>query len=70
VNQQNPLIDAPNNQVLAAPLERGDASSGESGRNEVGIVRSRETRVVDGRMLDHRTNEHRLQVAPYGLDLR
>ena len=69
VDQENATALEPNNQVLAAPLERLDALADELGRDLGRILWPRQPRVFDLDVLEAPSVEHRLEPAPNRLDL-
>jgi hypothetical protein len=70
VNQENTTALEPNNQILAASLERRDTLAGELGRHLGRIFGSRQARVFDVDVLEPAADEHRLEAAADRLDLR
>ena len=69
MDQENATALEPNNQILAAPLERRDALARELGRHLGRILRTRQPRVVDLDVLEAASDEHRLEPAANRLDL-
>src|SRR3954452_8726374 len=69
VNQENPTALEPDNQILAAPLDGGDALTLELGRDLQRLERPDEPRVGDLHALEASTDEHRLELAADRLDL-
>ncbi len=70
VDQENATSLEPNNQILAATLDRCDALALELGRHLGRLVRTHEARIVDAHLLEAPTDEHRLELPPDALDLR
>jgi hypothetical protein len=69
VNQENPTALEPNNQILAATVQRSDALAGELGRHLGRILGARQAWVGDVDVLEAAPDEHRLETAPDRLDL-
>jgi hypothetical protein len=69
VNQEYTTALEPNNQILAAALDRRDPLSLELGGHSGGVEGPSEARVVDVDALETAPNELRLQSSPDGLDL-
>jgi hypothetical protein len=69
VNQQRPSRPEPDNQVLAAPLERENSFALELPRNVGGIARPRQARVGDVDALEPPTLEKRCKPCADRLDL-
>jgi hypothetical protein len=70
VNEENPTALETNNEILAAPLDGGDALSIELGRHLGGVVGTDKTRVFDSDAVEAATDERRLELSPDALDLR
>jgi hypothetical protein len=70
VAQENAAALESNDEILTAPSERSDAFPLELGRHRVGLVRTDETRVVDGDSLEATADERRLELPADALDLR
>src|SRR5215208_8128194 len=69
VDQENATALEPNNQILAAPLERFDALADELGRDLGRVLWPRQPRVFDLDVLEAASDEHRLEPAANRLDL-
>ena len=69
VNQENATGFEPNNQILAAAIERCDPFSLEFGGHSGGVERPSEARVVDLDALEAAADELRLEPCPDRLDL-
>jgi hypothetical protein len=69
VDQENATGFEPNNQILAAAIERRDPLSLELGGHSGGIGGPGEARVVDLDLLDPAAHELRLEPRTDGLDL-
>ena len=69
VDQERAARLEPDDQVLAAPLDRGDALALELGRDLVRVVRPHEPRVVDLDALEAPPVEHGREPRADGLDL-
>src|SRR5579862_2609762 len=70
VDQENPTALEPNNQILAATLDRCHALAFELGRYLGRLVRTHEAQVVDDHALEAPADEHRLELPADALDLR
>src|SRR5207248_640121 len=70
VNQENPTALEPNNQILAAPLDRCDAFAFELSRHLGRLIGTDETHVVDAHALEAPTDERGLELPADALDLR
>ena len=70
VDQENPTALEPNNQILAATLDRCDALAFQLGRHLGRLVRTHEARIVDAHLLEAPTDERRLELPADALDLR
>ena len=70
VDQENTTALEPNNQILAAPLDRRDALAFQLGRHLGRLVRAHEARVVDPHLLEAAPDERRLELPADALDLR
>jgi hypothetical protein len=70
VDQQNTTALEPNNQILAAPIDRRDTLTLELGRHLGGVVGADEPRVVDEHALEAATDEHRSELRADALDFR
>ena len=68
VNQENTTSLEPNNQILAAPLQRRDGLARELGGRFHGVVRPRQACVVDLDVLERPADEMRLEADPDRLD--
>ena len=69
VNQENPTAFEPNNQILAAAVERRDLLSLELGGHSGGVEGPREAWIADVDALETAPDELRLQPSPDRLDL-
>jgi hypothetical protein len=69
VNQENTTAFEPNNQILAAAIERCDSLSFQLGGHFGGVVGPRETRVEDLDALEAAADQLGLEPCPDGLDL-
>ena len=69
VDQENATALEPDDQILAAPLERRDALARELGRHLGRILGPRQPRVFDLDVLEAAADEHRLEPAANRLDL-
>ena len=69
VHQENATTLEPDNQILAAPLDRGDPLAGQLRRHLGGVVRADEPRVVDVDVLERPSDEDGLEPPAHGLDL-
>src|SRR5580765_355491 len=69
VNQEHPTAFEPDNQILAATLERLDTLAGELGRHLGRVVGTRQPGIVDLDVLEAAPDEHRLEPASDRLDL-
>src|SRR2546422_6114415 len=69
VNQENTPALEPNNQILAATLERRDLLAGELGRHLGRILWARQARVGDVDVLEATADEYRRETASDRLDL-
>src|SRR6476620_5003120 len=70
VDQENTTALEPNNQILAAPLDRGDALAFQLGRHLGRLVRAHEPRVVDAHAVEPPPHERWLELPADALDLR
>jgi hypothetical protein len=70
VDQENASALESNDEILAPPTERSDLFPFELGRHRVGLVRTDETRVVDGDAIEATADERRLELPANALDLR
>jgi hypothetical protein len=70
VNQKNATALEPDNQILAATLDRRDQLPFQLGRHLGGLVWADEARIVDAHPLEAPTYECRLQLKADRLDLR
>ena len=70
VNQENPTALEPNNQILAAPLERRDRLSGQLGGGLDRVVGPGQAYVVDLDAHERPADEMRLEADPDRLDFR
>ena len=69
VNEQSPVRFEPNNQILAATLDRRDPLALELGRHLGRLVGTHESRIVDLDPLEAAPLEHGREARPDGLDL-
>src|SRR3954470_1053706 len=69
VDQENATALEPNNQILAAPLDRFDALADELGGDLGRVLRPRQSRVFDLHVLEAASDEHWLEPAANRLDL-
>src|SRR2546423_5914892 len=70
VDQEKQTALEPNNQIFAAPLDRGDPLAFKLGRDFRGLEWTRQARVGDLDRLEATPDELRLESCPNGLDLR
>src|SRR5436190_13174162 len=70
VDQENTTALEPNNQILAAALDRRDVFPFELGRHLGGLVRAHEARVVDAHPLEAPADERGLELPANTFDLR
>jgi hypothetical protein len=70
VDQESSTSLEPNNQVLAAAIDGGDALALQVGRDLDGVEWARQPRIGDLDALERAAHEHRLEPATDGLDLR
>ncbi len=70
VDQEHAIALEANDEILAPPLESRDAFPFELGGHRVGLVRTDETRVVDGDVIEATADEGRLELPANALDLR
>jgi hypothetical protein len=70
VNQESPTRLEPNNQILAAPVDGGDALALELAGDLIGIERSCQPPVEDLDALEAPTFEKRDELPAHALDLR
>src|SRR5581483_6225227 len=69
VNQEYATALEPNNQILAAPVDRRDALPGERGGHGLRLERTREALVEDRHVAERASQKLRLEAAPDRLDL-
>jgi hypothetical protein len=69
VDQENATALEPNNQILAAPVQRDDALACELGRHLGRILGPRQPRVFDLDAPEPAADEHRLEAPAHCLDL-
>jgi hypothetical protein len=69
VNQENTTPLEPNNQILAATLDRDDTLALELGRDRLRVERADDPGVRDLHLLEHAADERRLEARADGLDL-
>src|SRR5438067_2848484 len=69
VDQEDATALEPDNQILAAPLDRGDSLARELGRHLGRVFRTRQPRVVDLDAREAAADEHRLEPPADRLDL-
>src|SRR5581483_2285869 len=69
VNQEYATALEPNNQILAAPVDRRDALPGERGGHGLRLERTREALVEDRHVAERASQKLRLEAAPDCLDL-
>ena len=70
MDQESPTRLEPNNQILAAAIDRGDAYALQLGRDHDWVERTRQPRVGDLDTLEAAPGELRLEPATDGLDFR
>jgi hypothetical protein len=70
VNQENTTTFEPNNQILAAPIDRDDALPLELRRHRLRLERAHEPRIEDLDTFEPAADERRLESCPDRLDLR
>src|SRR5215469_5790119 len=70
VDQENTTALEPDNQILAASLDRGDSLAFQFGCHLGRLVRAHEPRVVDLYTLEAPPHERGLELPADGLDLR
>jgi hypothetical protein len=70
VDQENAAALEANDEILATSLDRSDALPFELGRHRLGLVRTDETRVVNGDLIEATADERRLELPANALDLR
>ena len=69
VNKESSPALEPNNQILAATIDRCDALAFDLGRHEIGRERTHETGIENGRLRDPSPDEDRCDLSAHGLDL-
>ena len=69
VNQENPTALEPDNQILAATLQRGHAFAFELGRDRIGLVGPHEPCIADLDALEHAPLECGCEQPAHRLDL-
>ncbi|MDX6488817.1 MAG: hypothetical protein QOK13_1432 [Gaiellaceae bacterium] len=69
VNQENTTALEPKNQILAAPIDLGDALTLQLGRHRDRLEGTHESRVVDLHVVEPPTDQYGLELSPDSLDL-
>ena len=68
VNQENQTVLEPNNQILAAPVDRRDALARELRSHLCGIDGARQPGIEDLDIVEPATDQPRFEARPYRLD--